>query len=71
MFRQMDILDLIAKDRDDYVEKVFQLLTHSDHRNEITSKILSGFENKLKQNVQVATEWFEFFDRLLQEKKRT
>ncbi len=70
MFRQMDILDLIAKDRDDYVEKVFHLLTHSDHRNQITSKILSGFENKLKQNVQVAMEWFDFFDRLLQEKER-
>lgn len=61
----MNYLETIVSNEQEYVRKVMALLTDSNYRKVVTERTQDGFLFRLKQNKQVAAEWFTFLARLL------
>lgn len=64
MYRQMNVVDFIAQNEDDYIEKAFSMLTDDSYFLVSKNHISEAFKTNLKRNKEVAMEWLGFFARL-------
>jgi hypothetical protein len=64
MYRQMDVIDFIAQNENDYIEKAYKMLTNDSYYLINKKRISEAFKTNLKRNKEVAMEWLGFFTRL-------
>ena len=60
------VMDLVAKDREDYINMAVELGTNCEKRNEIREKVLNNM-HKLFYQQSAVDSWVEVFQRMIDE----